>query len=64
MVALSIAHQLCIEETPQVTIMDPFYMQDIFMHNAKGRAKVKRYIQNFMKNHMFKKIHLMPYFPE
>ena len=47
-----------------VAIMDPFYMQDIFMHDAKGKAKVKQYIQNFMKQHTFKKIHLMPYFPE
>ena len=64
LVALSMQHQLCKEETPQLAIMDPFYMQDIFMHDAKGRDKVKRYIQNFMKEHMFKKIHLMPYFPE
>ena len=64
LVALSLAHQLCIEETPQVAIMDPFYMQDIFMHDAKGKAKVARYIQSFMKQHMFKKIHLMPCFPE
>ena len=64
LVALSLAHQLCIEDTPGIAIMDPFYMQDIFLHDAKGKAKVARYIQNFMLAHMSKRIILMPYFPE
>ena len=64
LVALSMAHQLCIEDTPVVAIMDPYYMQDIFMHDAKGRAKVSRYIKDFMVKHMSRKVMLMPYFPE
>ena len=44
--------------------MDPYYMQDIFLHGTKGRAKVARYIQDFMVKHMSKRIMLMPYFPE
>ena len=64
LVALNMAHQICIEETPHITIMDPFYMQAIFMHDAKGKAKVKGYIQNFMVKHMSKRIMPMPYFPE
>ena len=64
LLALSLAHQLCIEDTSGIAIMDPFYMEDIFLHDTKGKAKVKRYIQNFMREHVFKRIHLIPYFPE
>ena len=64
LLALSLAHQLCIEDTPGIAIMDPFYMQDIFLHNTKGKVKVTRYIQNFMLADMFNRIIFMPHFPE
>ena len=36
LVALSMVHQLCIEDTPGIAIMDPVYMQDIFLHEGEG----------------------------
>ena len=62
--ALSLAHQLIKENTPNIAIMDPFYMQEMFVNNPKGKVAVTKYIEDFFVDHPFKNIFLMPYFPE
>ena len=39
LVALSMAHQLCIKDTSGIAIMDPLYMQDTSCMTLRGRLK-------------------------
>src|ERR1041384_6134429 len=64
LVALSLAHQLIKENTRNVAIMDPFYMQEMFLNNPKGKVVATKYIEDFFADHPSKNIFLLPYFPE
>jgi len=64
LVALSMAHQLIKENTPNIAIIDPFYMQEMFVNTPKGKVVVTKYIKDFFMDHPSKNIFLMPYFPE
>lgn len=65
LLTLSLAHQLSVENTRSIALVDPYYMQDMYLNNPKGRAKAAKYIQEVLyKNHMHKRIVLLPYFPE
>jgi hypothetical protein len=62
LVALSMSHQLIQENTPKLTILDPYYMKDIYLQTEGTRQIVMNYITDFMVANKEKKIFLMPYF--
>ena len=64
LVALSMAHKLLMENTPDIVIIDPYYMKEMFLSTPRARAKVTRYIEDCFKVHSSKSIFLLPYFPE
>ena len=62
---LSLAHQLSIENTKSISLVDPYYMHDMYLNNPKGRAKAAKYIKEvLLNNYSHKRISLLPYFPE
>jgi hypothetical protein len=45
-------------------IMDPFYMDELFLGAPGNRAIVSKYIKDFMVANKDKDCFRMPYFPE
>ena len=64
LIALSMAHQICKEGTPEVAIIDPFWMQEQFVNNPRGKAKATKYLEHFFLSNQHKNCFLLPYFPE
>ena len=64
LVALSKVHQLIMENTPDIVIIDSYYLKEMFLSTPRARAKVMRYIEDCFKAHPSKSIFLLPYFPE
>ena len=51
LVALKLAHQIKMEDTPDIVIVDPYYMQEMFLNNPQGRKEATCYLRNlFLKN--------------
>ena len=64
LVALSMAHDIITERTPEVVIMDPFYMMESVMSNRGDRLIATKVITEFLVENKEKKVFLIPYFPE
>jgi hypothetical protein len=45
-------------------IMEPFYMDELFLGAPENWAIVSKYIEDFMVDNKGKDCFLMPYFPE
>jgi hypothetical protein len=55
---------IIIERRGRIVIMDPFYMDELFLGAPGNRAIVLKYIEDFMVANKDKDCFLMPYFPE
>jgi hypothetical protein len=64
LISLSMAHDIIIERRGRIVIMDPFYMDELFLGAPGNRAIVSKYIKDFMVANKDKDCFLMPYFPE
>jgi hypothetical protein len=64
LISLSMAYDIIIEKRGRVTIMDPFYMDEVFLGAPGNWAIVSKYIKDFMVDNKDKNCFLMPYFPE
>ena len=62
LVTLSMVHDLIVENTPGVAIMDPFYMTPRITENEQ--AFLATYIKDFLVTNKDKQCFLIPYFPE
>src|ERR1041385_7691493 len=58
--AQSLAHQLIKENTPNIAIMDPFYMAEQFLKHPKGKIAATKYIEDFFVDHPSENIFPMP----
>jgi hypothetical protein len=64
LISLSMAHDIIVERRGTHIIMDPFYMDELFLGAPDNRAIVSKYIEDFMVANKDKDCFLMPYFPE
>jgi hypothetical protein len=64
LISLSMAHDIIIEGRGGHMIMDPFYMDELFLGTPANRAIILKYIEDFMVANKDKDCFLMPYFPE
>ena len=64
LVALKLAHQIKMEDTPDIVIVDPYYMQEMFVNNPLGRKTATRYLKNLFLENGPKCTFLLPYLPE
>lgn len=62
LVTLSMAHDLIVEKTPGVAIMDPFYMTP--GTTANEQAFLATYVKDFLVANKDKQCFVIPYFPE
>ena len=62
LVTLSMAHDLIVEKTLGVAIMDPFYMTRGI--TANEQAFLAMYVKDFLVANKDKQCFLIPYFPE
>ena len=62
LVSLSMAHDIIVEKTPNVAIMDPFYMTPGTTETEQ--AFLANYITEFMVTNKDKQCFIIPYFPE
>jgi hypothetical protein len=58
------AHDIIVERRGRVAIMDPFYLDELFLDAPGNRVIVLKYIEDFMVDNKDKDFFLMPYFPE
>jgi hypothetical protein len=64
LISLSMAHDFIVERRGRIVIMDPFYMDELFLGAPGNRAIVSKYIEDFMVDNKDKDGFLMPYFFE
>jgi hypothetical protein len=64
LISLSMAHDIIIDRRGRVAIMDPFYMDVLFLSVSGNRTIVSKYIKDFMVDNKDKDCFLMPYFLE
>jgi hypothetical protein len=64
LISLSMVHDIIVERRGRIMIMDPFYMDELFLGTPVRRAIVSKYIEDFMVDNKDKDCFLMPYFPE
>jgi hypothetical protein len=64
LISLSMAHDIIVERRGRIVIMDPFYMDELFLDAPRNQAIVSKYIEDFMLANKDKDCFLMPYFPE
>jgi hypothetical protein len=64
LISLSMVHDIIIERRGRVAIMDPFYMDELFLGATGNRTIVSKYIEDFMVDNKDKDCFLMPYFPK
>jgi hypothetical protein len=64
LISLSMVHDIIVERRGRIMIMDPFYMDELFLGAPGNRAIVSKYIKDFMVANKDKDCFLMPYFPE
>jgi hypothetical protein len=64
LISLSMAHDIIVERRGRIVIMDPFYMDELFLGAPGNRAIVSKYIKDFMVANKDKDCFLIPYFPE
>jgi hypothetical protein len=64
LISLSMAHDIIIDRRGRVAIMDPFYMDVLFLSISGNRTIVSKYIKDFMVDNKDKNCFLMPYFLE
>ena len=63
--ALNLAMKIKRDNTPYVTVVDPYYMRDIqLLEGSRTRAMATEYLQRFMLRNKTKNNHLLPYFCE
>ena len=64
LMALSMEHQILRENTPNTSVIDPFYMLDGWLQSPGGRRRATEFLEScFLKNDK-KDTFLLPYFPE
>ena len=64
LVLLNMAHDIITEKTPNVAIMDPFYMDEGILETHGDRIIVTKYVTGFLLDNKDKKVILMPFFPQ
>jgi hypothetical protein len=64
LISLSMARNIIVERRGRIMIMDPFYMDELFLSAPGNRAIVSKYIEDFMVANKDKDCFLTPYFPE
>jgi hypothetical protein len=64
LISLSMAHDIIVERRGRIVIMDPFYMDELFLGAPGNRVIVSKYIEDFMVDNKDKDCFLMPYFLE
>jgi hypothetical protein len=64
LILLSMVHDIIVERRGRIVIMDPFYMDELFLGAPRNWAIVSKYIEDFMVANKDKDCFLMPYFPE
>jgi hypothetical protein len=57
-------HDIIIENSPRVMIMEPFYMDAFIIGSPGNQLIASKYIEDFMAANKNKECFLMPYFPE
>jgi hypothetical protein len=60
LISLSMAHDIIVERRGRIMIMDPFYMEELFLSTPGNRAIVSKYIEDFMVANKDKDCFLMP----
>lgn len=63
LVSLSMAHDIITKKTPNVAIMDPFYMDEGILETPGDRIIVTKYVTGFLLDKKDKQVVLMPFFP-
>ena len=64
LVALSMAHKISLENTPNLMIVDPYYMQEMFVNSPRGRASATQHLEDLFVANISKHVYRMPYFPK
>lgn len=64
LVSLSMAHDMVMENTPHIAIMDPYYMNEDYLRSHADRVLITTYITGFLIDNKDKNAILMPYFPK
>ena len=64
LVALHMAYQIKMEDTPEIVVVDPYYLQEMFVNNPEGGKNATRYLKNLFLDNVHKLTYLLPYFPE
>ena len=64
LVALSMTYRIKVERTPEIFIIDPYFMQEQFVTTPRGKIRVTKFIEDCFVNNPSKTIFLLPYFPE
>ena len=63
--ALHLAMKIKRDNTPNIAIVDPYYMRDSQLAEGSGeRAMATTYIKQFLVNNKRKDVILLPFFPE
>ena len=63
--ALNLALTIKSESTPEIAIVDPYYMRDSQLREgSETRAKAIAYLEKFMVDHKRTNTLLLPFFPE
>ena len=63
--ALNLATRIKRDNTPYVTVVDPYYMRDSqLVEGSRTRTMAKEYLQRFMLTNKRKNSLLLPFFPE
>jgi hypothetical protein len=61
---LSLAYQVTREKTPDIVILDPYFMVESTFASPEGQTLMKELLQSFFKDNMDKYNILLPYFAE
>ena len=64
LVTLSVAHDCTSEKTPNIAIMDPFFMLESIMASPRDRLIVSKQIEDFLVANKDKTTILIPYHPK
>ena len=62
--SLSIEMHIIRDESPNIVIVDPFYMRAKILGNARDRQVANSYLEGAILANPYKDNFLVPYFPE
>lgn len=62
--ALSMAYRIALENTPDIFVIDPYYMKEMSVNSYSGKVRVIKFIEDCFVNNPTKNTFLLPYFPE